>query len=49
MTFFGLRGHDYLGMNNVDNMSAMAEMKLTTTLYHGEQRRWNFELARQKK
>jgi hypothetical protein len=32
MAFFGLRGH-YLGVNNVDNMSTMAEMKLTTTLY----------------
>jgi hypothetical protein len=42
MTFYGLRGH-YLGMKNVDNMSTMAEMKLTTTLYHGEKRRWNFE------
>jgi hypothetical protein len=30
-------------MNNVDNMSTMAEMKLTTTLYHGEKRHWNFE------
>jgi hypothetical protein len=40
--YHGLRGH-YLGVNNVDNMSTMAEMKLTTTLYHGEKCRWNFE------
>jgi hypothetical protein len=42
MAFYGLRGH-YLGVNNVDNMSTKAEMKFTTTLYHGEKRRWNFE------
>jgi hypothetical protein len=42
MAYYGLRGH-YLGVNNVDNISTMAEMKLTTTLYHGEKRSWNFE------
>lgn len=42
VAFFGLKGH-YLGINNVDNMSAEAEKKLSTTTYAGEQRRWNFE------
>jgi hypothetical protein len=42
MAYCGLRGH-YLGVKNVDNMSTMAETKLTTTLYHGEKRRWDFE------
>jgi len=40
--FLGLKGH-FLGANNVDNMAAEAESRLTTTHYHGEQRRWNFE------
>jgi hypothetical protein len=42
MAFLGLKGH-YLGVNNVDNMSTMAENRMKTTLYHGEKRRWNFE------
>ncbi|KAI2493979.1 hypothetical protein MHU86_20553 [Fragilaria crotonensis] len=33
----------YLGPNNVDNMAAMAEDKLKSTVYNGEQRRWDFE------
>ena len=33
----------FLGPNNVDNMAAMAEDKLKTTVYSGEQRRWDFE------
>ena len=33
----------YLGPNNVDNMASQAESKLSSTVYNGEQRRWNFE------
>ena len=33
----------YLGPNNVDNMASQAESKLNSTVYNGEQRRWNFE------
>ena len=42
MAFQNLDGH-YLGVNNVDNMSTLAESKLTSTIYDGEKRRWNFE------
>jgi hypothetical protein len=42
MAFLGLKGH-YLGVNNVDNMSTMAEIWLKTTLHHGEKWCWNFE------
>jgi hypothetical protein len=42
LAYQGLRGH-YLGVNNVDNMSAKAEHILQTTSYTGEKRRWNFE------
>ncbi|KAI2507228.1 hypothetical protein MHU86_7185 [Fragilaria crotonensis] len=38
----GLYKH-FLGPNNVDNMALMAEDKLKTTVYNGEQRRWDFE------
>jgi hypothetical protein len=40
--FYGLKGH-YLGVNNVDNMSGLAEKQLASSTYHGEQRRWDFE------
>jgi hypothetical protein len=33
----------YLGPNNVDNMATQAEQKLQSTVYNGEQRRWDFE------
>jgi hypothetical protein len=33
----------FLGPNNVDNMATLAEDKLKSTVYHGEQRRWDFE------
>lgn len=42
LAFYGLEDH-YLGVNNVDNMSSLAEHRLTTTTYKGELRRWNFE------
>jgi hypothetical protein len=42
LAYQGLRGH-YLGINNVDNMSAKAEHLLQSTSYTGEKRRWNFE------
>jgi ribosomal protein S13 len=42
MAYNGLYQH-YLGPNNVDNMATMAEDKLKTTVYNGEQRRWDFE------
>lgn len=42
MAFEGLYKH-FLGPNNVDNMATMAEDKLKTTVYNGEQRRWDFE------
>jgi ribosomal protein S13 len=38
----GLYGH-FLGPNNVDNMATMAEDKLKSTVYNGEQRCWDFE------
>ena len=41
-SFKGLHDH-YLGPNNVDNLDNMAERKLTTTTYNGEQKRWNFK------
>ena len=42
LAFVGLKDH-YLGANNVDNMSSIAEKKLQTIKYSGEKRRWNFE------
>jgi hypothetical protein len=33
----------FLGPNNVDNMATLAENKLQSTVYNGEQRRWDFE------
>jgi hypothetical protein len=40
--YLALYAH-YLGPNNVDNMASQAESKLNSTVYNGEQRRWNFE------
>ena len=40
--FLALWDH-YLGPNNVDNMASTAERKLTSTVYSGEKKRWNFE------
>jgi ribosomal protein S13 len=42
MAYNGLFQH-FLGPNNVDNMATMAEDKLKSTAYNGEQRRWDFE------
>ncbi|KAI2507210.1 hypothetical protein MHU86_7167 [Fragilaria crotonensis] len=42
MAFNNLYQH-FLGPNNVDNMAAQAEDKLKSTVYNGEQRRWDFE------
>ena len=42
LAYNGLKGH-YLGVNNVDNMSAEAERKLATTSYTSEQWHWNFK------
>ena len=42
MAYLNLNGH-YLGVNNVDNMSTLAEAKLASTLYDGEKHHWNFE------
>lgn len=42
MAFMGLF-NQFLGPNNVDNMATLAEDKLKTTVYNGEQRRWDFE------
>jgi hypothetical protein len=42
LAYQGLRGH-YIGVNNVDNMSAKAEHTLQTTSYGGKKRQWNFE------
>ena len=36
------RNH-YLELNNVDNMTALAEQKSNSTTYEGEGRRWDFE------
>ena len=41
MAYQGIYGH-YLGPQHVDNMATMAEDKLKNTVYHGEQRRWEF-------
>ena len=40
--FLALRDH-YLGPNNVDNMTSLAEKKLAMTAYTGECHRWTFE------
>jgi hypothetical protein len=42
MAYLALYTH-FLGPNNVDNMATQAENKLTSTVYNGEQRRWDFE------
>lgn len=42
MAYKNLYTH-FLGPNNVDNMVTMAEQKLTSTVYNGAQRRWDFE------
>jgi hypothetical protein len=42
MAFEGLYKH-FLDPKNVDNMATMAEDKLKSTVYNGEQRRWDFE------
>jgi hypothetical protein len=42
MAYLGLYQH-FLGPNNVDNMATMAEDKLESTVYNGEQRQWDFE------
>ncbi|KAI2510102.1 hypothetical protein MHU86_4269 [Fragilaria crotonensis] len=42
MAYLALYTH-FLGPNNVDNMATLAEDKLKTTVYNGEQRRWDFE------
>jgi hypothetical protein len=42
MAFMGLYQH-FLGPNDVDNMATMAEDKLKSTVYNGEQIRWDFE------
>ena len=41
MAFMGLYQH-FLGPNDVDNMATMAEDKLKSTVYNGEQRRCDF-------
>ncbi|KAI2504041.1 hypothetical protein MHU86_10403 [Fragilaria crotonensis] len=42
MAYLALYTH-FLGPNNVDNMATLAEDKLKSTVYNGEQRRWDFE------
>jgi hypothetical protein len=42
MAFMGHYQH-FLGLNNVDNMATMAENNLKSTVYNGEQSRWDFE------
>ena len=42
LAFENLYQH-FLGPNNVDNMATQAEDKLKSTVYNGEQRRWDFE------
>ena len=41
-TYIAFRNHN-LGLNNVDNMAALAEQKLNSTTYKGEGHRWDFE------
>ena len=41
-TYIAFHNH-YLGLNNVDNMAALAEQKLNTATYEGEGCRWDFE------
>ena len=40
--YLNLHGH-YLVVNNVDNMSTLAEAKLASPSYNGEKCHWNFE------
>ena len=42
MAYLGLYQH-FLGPNNIDNMATMAEDKHKSTVYNGEQCRWDFE------
>lgn len=42
MAYLALYTH-FCGPNNVDNMATQAENELTSTVYNGEQRRWDFE------
>ena len=42
MAYQNLNRH-YLGVNNVDNMSTLAEAELASTTYDGEKCHWNFE------
>ena len=42
MAYNGLYTH-FLGPDNVDNMATMAKEKLKSTVYNGEQCRWDFE------
>jgi hypothetical protein len=42
MVYEGLYKH-FLGPNNVDNMATIAEDRLKTTVYNGEQRRWDLK------
>jgi hypothetical protein len=42
LAFWSLYDH-YLGAHNVDTLCAHAENKLTTTVYHGETKRFNWE------
>ena len=41
-TNLNLHGH-YLVVNNIDNMSTLAEAKLASTSYDGEKHHWNYE------
>jgi hypothetical protein len=43
MAYLVLYQHILLGPNNVDNMAMMAEDKLKSTVYNGEQRYWDIE------
>jgi hypothetical protein len=42
LAFWSLYNH-YLSAHNVDTLCAHAENKLTTTVYHGETKRFNWE------
>lgn len=39
--FWALHNH-YLGPNNMDHLASEAKRKLSSTLYYGEKKRWNF-------
>ena len=42
MAYQNLNGH-YLGVNNIGNMSTLAEAKLASIMYDGVKHHWNFE------